>query len=231
YGLAYIASRRLNAKDEATVKEQMLVCLSRDYAMAAAKLGAILWRYVPPKKVLTAQQAKDPFPPQDRDTGFQPPFPTIDRKFRDVVRGLTRAGQSAEPLSEHLLEIWKLSMDSAVLITDNTDAWIFRNDISSFDPRGLAHVFKDKEYLKFGCASEMKSTFGENPEGAKATFLALKAPAGAGSTTFENVVVVRPLFRGGLVARLVIYDDIDIKKAVLEDHQWKCDGFAVVKPS
>jgi hypothetical protein len=223
YGLAYIASRSLSTKPD------MLTCLGQDYALAAAKLGPILWSYMPPSKAVSVQDAQDTFPPpltQD----LQPPYATVDQVFNDFVLNLNRLGQDKPQITAQALPLLKNDIAPTVLINDHTSSFLFTNYKTALDAQGLSQALAGLNMHRFGCQSQMKATYGDNPEGAVAVFLAFATPAASTSTTFDKITSMRPIFKAGQIASVIVSDDQDAIKALLSDHSSSCQGLTVTQP-
>jgi hypothetical protein len=220
YGLAYVASHSVATKSD------MLNCLNKDYALAAAKLGPILWSYMPASKTINVQDALDAFPVVPNQE-LQPAYATIDANLSDFIVNLQRLGLGSPTISAQALPLLQKDMAPTALIVDQTSSFLFINDKTPLDAAGLGQALAGLNFHKYGCQSAMKPTYGDNPEGAPAIFLAFKAAANASTTTIDNVIAIRPLYKQGIISGLIVSDMQDPIKALLADHSNTCNGLSV----
>lgn len=229
YALTYLARTPL------TTSRDIIHCLGKPYAVRAARLGNILWAWIPEAKRVTEDDASVVYPPPLSGPKLQPDFRTIEGVLDDFVRGLSRVAKNLNAdgtLQPGFVTNLKASMAATVLINDKTDAAAF-DRLPPLDAQKLGEKFVGNGYFRYGCYAQITDKFGNNTDGAVAMFLTFHlgkdAPAPA---KLDTIAGARTFFgKDGLVSQLTVTDNRQAIMAALDAHGWSCNGFTVQKPS
>jgi len=227
YALTYLASTALQSKDN------IIQCLGNSYAVRAARLGKILWAWIPDDKKVSEDEASVVFPPL-AGPRLQPKFRTIEGSLDDFIRALSRVAKNRDANGKALLQYvneLKGEMAPTVLVNDKTDAAAF-DQLPPLDAPALGERFVSNGYNRFGCYAELTDKFGNNPDGAVAIFLSFKVAKGAPAPApYDSVMGIRTLFgKEGHVSQMTITDKRQVLSAALEANSWSCNGYTVQKP-
>lgn len=229
YALTYLARVPLSTKQD------IIRCLGKPYAVRAARLGNILWSWIPDEKRVTEDEASIVYPQSLSGPKLQPDFRTIEASLDEFLRGLSRVAKNQNAdgtLPPRFVAELKTAMATTVLVNDKTDAAAF-DGLPPLDAQKLGEKFVANGYFRFGCYAQITEKFGNNTDGAVAMFLSFHvgkdAPPPAKSDT---ALGVRALFgKEGLVSQLTVTDKRQAINAALDANSWSCNGFTVQKPS
>jgi hypothetical protein len=227
YALTYLASGALSTKAD------LIHCLGI-YAVRAARLGNILWSWIPEDKRVTEDEANTVTDPNLPGPALQPDFSRIEGVLDDFVRDLSRVTKNLDsngkPLPQYLAEL-KATMAPMVIINDKTEAAQF-DSMQPLDAQKLDEALVGKGYFRFGCYAQITEKFGSNTDGAAAMFVAFKVAKDAPSpVALDTALGVRVLFgKGGLVSQLTFIDKRPMITAALDANAWNCN-LMVQKPS
>jgi hypothetical protein len=223
FALGYAASKSFPTKEG---KANVLKCLTSDYAMKAAQLGPVLWNTFPESRRVTFDDVLGTFPPPLDDIPPQPVFGPVQARIDDFVATLARSTLNDPTAPDDIAELLRVATAKISLI-DKTDVRIFSDAPTNADLPVVVTYLKDKGYKRFGC---YKQNAEDNKlDGAIVTFLGFKANKDDKSVPTDKVVVLRPLFLGLKIARLLIYNNKpDWMTALLTQNT--CGGLKIEMP-
>jgi hypothetical protein len=201
FALGYAASKSFPTRDG---KFNVLKCLTADYAMKAAQLGPILWGRFPPSRRVSTDDALGAYPPSLDEIPPQPIFGPVQDRIDDFVTYLSRSTLNDPTAQDDISELLRVATSTISLI-DKTDVRIFPDAPANADLPVVVKYLKDKGYRRFGC---YKQNAEDNKlDGSIVTLLGFKANKDDKSVTTENVLVLRPLFLGLKISRIMIYNN------------------------
>lgn len=227
YALTYLARVPL------ATKLDIIHCLGLDYAVRAARLGDILWAWIPDSKRVTEDEAATVYggPGGPR---LQPDYKRIEGLLDDFVTNVSRVTKNLDAngkVMPQYVAALKSDMTPTVLINDKTVASAFFG-LPPLDAQTLGEKFMANGYYRFGCYAQITDKFGNNTDGAAAMLVSFKVGKDAPSpVSLDTAVGIRVFFgKEGLVSQLTIIDKRAVISAALEANGWNCNGFAVQKP-
>jgi hypothetical protein len=200
FALGYAASKSFPTEEG---KAKVLKCLTSDYAMKAAQLGPVLWNSFPRSRRVTVDDVLGTFPPPLDDIPPQPVFGPIQARIDDFVHTLARTTLNDPTAPDDITELSRVATAKINLI-DKTDVRAFSDAPADADLPAAVKYLKDKGYKRFGCYKENAAE--DKLDGTIVSFLGFK-PNKEDANKVDAVLVLRPLFFGLKISRLLAYDN------------------------
>ena len=219
FALGYAASRSFPTTEG---KTNVLKCLTADYAMKAAQLGPVLWNSFPVSRRVTVDDVLGTYPPALDDIPAQPVFGPVQARIEDFVDTLARTTLNDPTAPDDITELMRVATTKISLI-DKTDVRILSDAPTNADLPVVVKYLKDKGYKRFGC---YKQNADDNKlDGAIVTFLGFQAGQNDKSVSPDKVLVLRPLFLGLKISRIIAYNKPDWITPLLTQNT--CGGLKV----
>jgi hypothetical protein len=223
FALGYAASKSFPTKEG---KANVLKCLTADYAMKAAQLGPALWGRFPPSRRVTTDDVLGTYPPSLDEIPPQPVFGPVQDRIDDFVTYLARSTLNDPTAQDDLAELLRVATSTISLI-DKTDVRMFPDAPRNADLPVVVKYLKDRGYRRFGCYKENAAD--NQLDGSIVTLLGFKANKDDKTVTPENVLVMRPIFLGLKISRILIYNNkADWVSPLLTQNS--CGGLKVESP-
>lgn len=210
-------------------RNDILKCLTRDYATAAVKFPDSVWAIFP-RELRFDQPAMDGVL-RDNSGPPQPEFDAIHSRFDQTVTALA---QYARNTPKPLAAVATLSkyIAPSVTIIDKTADFKITQSVDAMDRFKAIDVLTSKGYIRFGCYAATTDATDKGVDGSPAMLLVFNAPNEATKTTIDKAIVLRPLFSDLIITTFIVAVNRKYMTTVLSDpaFDYDCNGFTVEKP-
>jgi len=208
-------------------RNQILQCLTRDYASVAAKFPDAVWISFPVGLRFTQDIVDNVLPKSS-----WPPQPEFDAIRSSLALTVTALAQYARnnPKPPSAVATLNKYFAPSVQIVDNTSDFKITNLTDPIDRLKAIDAIVAKGYIRFGCFAATSDTTDKAVDGATAMLLAFNAPNEATTTTIDKAIVLRPIFDNRIITTLIVSVNRGYMTSVLNDRGYDCNGFTVEKP-
>ena len=208
-------------------RSQIVKCLTRDYAVTAAKFPDFVWVSFPVELRFTQDIVDDTLP--ENSWPPQPEFDAIRGRLDQTVTSLAQYARN-NPKPPSAVAILSKYFAPSVAIVDKTSDFKITESPDPLDRLKAIDTIVAKGYIRIGCFAPTGDTTDKAVDGATAMFLAFNAPNEATSTTMDKAIVLRPIFTNRIITTLIVSVNRGYMTAVLNDRAYDCNGFTVEKP-
>ena len=155
-----------------------------------------------PGELKFAQGDVDLLLPQN-DWPPQPAFAVINAKLFQLVTSLAQYARNHRPKPAAVQNLKQLMADQ-VAVVDNTSAGSIANSADPIDRFKAIDLIASKGFIRFGCYAPTTDATDKSIDGAPAMFLTFNAPNEASSATVDKAMVIRPIYKGLVLTKLIV---------------------------
>jgi hypothetical protein len=211
-------------------RNDILKCLTREYATAAAKFPDSVWLSFP-VELKFDQPVVDDVLPEPIIGPAQPEFDAIHSRFDLTVTALAQYARNTPKPPAAVATLSKYLAPNVTIIDKTADIKI-TGSVDPMERFKAIDAFTSKGYIRFGCYAATTDATDKSVDGSPVMLLVFNAPNDAVSTTVDKAIVLRPLFSDRIITTFIVSVNRNYVSTVLNDpdFNYNCNGFAVEKP-
>ncbi|SFJ93859.1 hypothetical protein [Bradyrhizobium sp. cf659] len=210
-------------------RNDILKCLTLDYAPAATKFPDSVWISFPTELRFDQAVMENVLPESSGPS--QPEFDAIHTRFDQTVTALAQYARNTPKPPSAIATLSKY-LAANVSIIDKTADFKITESVDPMDRFKAIEDLTSKGYIRFGCYAATTDATDKGLDGSPVMLLVFNAPSDATSTTVDKALVLRPLFKDRIITTFIVSFNRKYVTSVLSNpsFDYDCNGFTVEKP-